>query len=156
MGGPKPTSYYDYLEQEKNRVVTYNDEGIRIRGYKQYWLHEKAKDASADVLKNAKAAAPFTPLKAGAKFKGVIRFNNLSDDELGLLLWSIRLEKDCQHNIGKAKAYGYGRVKIDIDMLRLFDLEKLYGFDALNFNPYDDYTVDKADEFIQIYKDKVS
>ena len=156
LGGPKPTSYYDYLEQEKNRVVTYNDEGIRIRGYKQYWFHEKAKDASVDILKNARIAAPFTPLKAGAKFRGVIRFNNLSDDELGLLLWSIRLEKNCQHNIGKAKAYGYGRIKIDIDTFRLFDLEKLYGSDVLNFNPYDDYTVDKADEFIQIYKDKVS
>ena len=156
LGGPKPTSYYDYLEQEKNRVVTYNDEGIRIRGYKQYWLHQEAKDASVDVLKNAKVAAPFIPLKAGAKFKGIIRFNNLSDDELGLLLWSIRLEKNCEHNIGKAKAYGYGRVKIDIDNLRLFDLEKLYGFDVLDFNPYDDYSMDKVDEFIQIYKDKVS
>ena len=51
---------------------------------------------------------------------------NLTEEELGLLLWAIRLEKNSQMNIGKAKAYGYGRVSVVIKSAKKIDLQKSY------------------------------
>jgi len=52
-----------------------------------------------------------------AAFKGTIRFTNLTDDELGLLFWSLLLESKpkCYHSIGQGKSFGYGRVCVTIN-----------------------------------------
>jgi len=54
------------------------------------------------------------PLKPGAIFKGRIRFENLTDYELGALLFAIDLpdEKNLCHKIGMGKPLGLGSIKI--------------------------------------------
>lgn len=134
LASPKPTSCPDYLKQDQKNGITYNSSRFTIRGYKQYWLHEHA-CASQTTTKEQQAAA-FRPLGAGSRFHGTIRFKNLYADELGLLLWSLRLEKGSLQNIGKAKAYGYGKIQITIDSLKLLDLKKMYDSLTLDFEPY--------------------
>lgn len=68
----------------------------------------------------------FRPLPAGTKFTGTIRYRNLHPDELGLLLWCLRLEEGCLHTMGMGKANGYGQVTLEIDRLREFDPSQLY------------------------------
>lgn len=149
LGSPKPSSYMDYLCQDKGKK-NYNDDDFEIRGYKQYWLREHVDELPH--TKNDNITSDFYPLsKDCGKFTGKIRFKNLTKDELGLLLWTIRLEKGKQQNIGKAKAYGYGRIVMEIDKLQIYDYEKMYNLNQFCLNPFDDYS-DQVEMFIEYYK----
>ena len=63
---------------------------------------------------NDKVKSEFIPLKSGVRFKGNIRYHNLRGFELGALLSSISFHNTshCNHNIGLAKALGYGKISI--------------------------------------------
>lgn len=97
----------------------------------------------------------------GAKFAGKIRFQNLTEDELGLLLWSVRLNEGSQMNVGKAKAYGYGRISVKITELGRLDVKKAYlSAETLELDPFDraksggglEKEIDNA---ISFYKEKI-
>lgn len=120
LAAPKPTWYYGYLQPEDR----YLDEDFRLRGYKQYWL--KDVDYQRTGNDNKKVNTILHPLPAKTEFTGVIRFRNLSEQELGLLLWAIRLEEGCFQSIGMGKPFGLGRMSVRIDELRLLDRERAY------------------------------
>ncbi len=107
---PKPRLFNNYFNENEY-----------IRGSKEYWLREKVIQSSYKVkekqIYDDRNARLF---EAGSQFNGVVRFFNLSPKELGLLLWSIGLNKDCEQSIGAYKAYGYGRVKIEVKEVQLF------------------------------------
>ena len=118
LGEPKPTSYLDYLVGKNGEAVTYRGD-FALRGMKQYWLHTKE---AASVLGNNKdVGSDFYPYPKETSFTGQIRFSNLSEEELGMLLWSLLLEKNSQQNIGKGKPYGFGRVEISLKQLNILD-----------------------------------
>lgn len=119
LGGPKPSFTAGY----SRKGLDYNQDDFQLNGIKQYWL--KPVQTSGEI-QNQKAASALYPLPAKTKFTGVIRYRNLHEDELGLLLWCLRLDKGCYQNMGMGKPYGYGRVKIEIDALREFDVPDLY------------------------------
>lgn len=119
LARPKPSSCPDYLLDGK----TYQDSEFTLRGFKQYWF--KCVQPSENPEKE-KAAAVMRPMPAGTRFTGKIRFHNLADDELGLLLWSLCLEEGCCQSVGMGKPYGYGCVKVTIDRLLIFDLQTRY------------------------------
>lgn len=66
-----------------------------------------------------------TPVKTGTIFNGRIYFENLSDIELGALLFSLDLPEGLAHKIGMAKPLGLGSVKIT-PTLYLSDRKKRY------------------------------
>lgn len=155
LGSPSPTSYYDYLTTSNvkdkfgNAIPnTYNDPDFKIRGIKQYWLHEDIVHSDAP---ESKMSTVMKPLPQNTKFKGKVRFKNLTKDELGLLLWSICLEKDSSMNVGKAKSYGYGRIKVSDVACNVINLEKAYkNSDMTSFmNPYQSVDIN---ETIAYYK----
>ena len=113
---PRPSYFPSYVKDGKH----YDEEGFLLRGYKQYWLKKEQRPATG------RFSTTLRPLSAGTKFTGVIRYKNLRPEELGLLLWSIRLEEGCYQSIGMGKPYGYGRVKVSIDALREFDIAGMY------------------------------
>lgn len=125
LGNPKISYYPGYVVKGDH----YNQEGFLLRGYKQYWLKEEADPTPTDKLS---VASKLRPLPAETKFTGVIRYKNLRPEELGLLLWALRLEKEekegknCFQSIGMGKPYGFGRMKLTIDSLREFDFSMLY------------------------------
>lgn len=121
LGGPKASFYPTYVAEGKN----YNQEDFRLRGHKLYWHKEEAK-ADAPANGNERVATTLYPLDKGSVFHGVIRYRNLHPDELGLLLWCIRLEPGCFHGIGMGKPYGFGRIKATIRRLVEWDAEALY------------------------------
>ena len=65
------------------------------------------------------------------------------------LLWSLRLEEGCFQTVGMGKPYGYGRMRLRIDRLRLLDDGRLYGGD-LSADPWTDET-DQVDRYIDRY-----
>lgn len=119
LGEPKPSYYPGYVVEGKH----YNNEGFRLRGYKQYWLKEV--EATDDNGK-PRAATTIHPLPRGTKFSGTIRYKNLNEAELGLLLWCLRLEKGCYQSVGMAKPYGYGRMRLTIDSIKELETPSLY------------------------------
>jgi hypothetical protein len=56
-------------------------------------------------------------LKENVVFQGKMRYHNLKKEELGALLSALTFHgtKETFHNIGMAKALGYGKIKISID-----------------------------------------
>ncbi len=158
LGSPSPTSYYDYLtlsdkmDKFGNSIpYTYNDPEFEIRGVKQYWLHDGIVRSDAT---ESKMSTVMRPLPKNTQFKGKIRFKNLTKDELGLLLWSVRLEKNSAMNVGKAKSYGYGRIKVSNVTCNIMDLEKAYNAsDMIYFmNPFQSVDID---ETIAYYKKRL-
>ena len=151
LAEPKPTSYNLYLEQsslDKKELNIY-EEDFKIRGYKQYWLKKYVECPSGDISEEMKIT--IYPLKEGTEFKGRIYFTNLYEDELGLLAWALKLNDDCWQNIGLAKPYGFGRVKVKDIKLNIEDLDKKYGTFCFDY-----YKSAKADDYIDEYKRYIS
>ena len=124
LSGPKPTSYQLYLEQQDFAPYNHWDtKGTSIRGYKFYW-HKKE-----DWRKDAQEADKQTPhkihpVKAGQVFHGRIRFERLSEDELGALLKVFELSaKDANlcFKLGQGKSIGMGSVRIDVNSLKIIN-----------------------------------
>ena len=133
LAGPKPSSYMDYLEQGTTGKTTYNSEGFRLRGIKQYWLHKNVVPYHGKT--NEKMDTVFDVLPEGTVFTGKVRYYNLRKEELGLLLWSLKLNPESEMNIGKAKAWGYGRVKLELKRAVKVDAVKSYSLDTFNALP---------------------
>lgn len=118
LAQPKPSYFPGYVEEGKH----YSQEDFRLRGYKLYWLKEVGEITEG----KEKVTSTLHPLEKETKFHGVIRFKNLHEDELGLLLWCLRLEEGCFQSIGMGKPYGFGRMKLRIDRLLETDFDRLY------------------------------
>ena len=147
LSEPKPSSYSDYLKAEKGQPVTYNKEGFELRGVKQYWLHKK--EEPCNIASNQKAVATqMIPLQSGAKFQGKVRFQNMTKDELGLLLWSIKLQEGSWMNVGKAKSFGYGNISIKILDAQKINMERAYSMQGfLDLEPFEKISVDDSIEY---------
>ncbi len=126
LSEPKPTSFQLYLEQDVNNInptfnkygrinrwngiKSYNDNTI-IRGNKLYW-HKYSQQYKTQENFNKKIDTKIKPIREGAQFSGRIRFENLTDIELGALLFVLDLPKECCHKIGMGKPVGLGSIKI--------------------------------------------
>ena len=154
LGGPKPSYYPGYVVDGRN----YNDippgaekdgDRFQLRGYKQYWL--KNVQLTSVQEGKEKVGTALRPLPAGTEFRGTIRFQNLTELELGLLLWSLRLEDGCFQTVGKGKPHGYGRMKLQISALRILAPARLYCGD-LTADPWTD-ALDQVAAYIDRYND---
>lgn len=122
LGQPRPGFFGGYVTPERdpelpnvNRARHYNSPSFTLRGSKQYWL--KPADPAPGTNGKDKVASVARPLPAGTVFAGSVRYQNLHPDELGLLLWALRLGPDCRQTLGMGKPYGYGRVRIQVEAL---------------------------------------
>lgn len=128
LAGPKPSFYRGYAcgKNNVNEVRHYSNEDFQLRGHKLYWLKQKA-DEHPDVPDGKeRVTTTLRPLPKGTAFRGVIRFRNLTEAELGLLLWSLRLDEGCYQSVGMGKPFGYGRMTLTIERLTEYDPEGLY------------------------------
>jgi CRISPR-associated protein (TIGR03986 family) len=97
----------------------------QLRGRKFYW-HQESNDPSGIWPKHlyddrhqpvaGQCPPPLLALKPGTRFEGRIRFDNLSKEELGALLYALAGDDSYKHalKIGKAKPRGLGSLKITI------------------------------------------
>lgn len=119
-----------------------------LRGFKYYLVRKKAvTNTINEGNKNQQINTEKYVYEEGLKMSGKIHFNHLTWDELGLLLLSVDIKhvfeldlkelSDIQKKtqlrlfelIGGAKAYGYGKVQINIKQLKLDPQET--SFEAL-------------------------
>jgi hypothetical protein len=138
--GPKPTSYQAYLRDASARDATHDRELVNwssrscaLRGYKRYW-HRPNDVVEGELRKTAAAArdlqdhlrTTIRPVRAGARFRGRIRFENLTEAEFGALYACIRLPAGLAHKIGMGKNLGLGSVNVRVLKTTLFDQSKRY------------------------------
>jgi CRISPR-associated protein (TIGR03986 family) len=103
LASPKPTTFQHYLVQtsfEKENLNHYASQPNKvtvIRGHKLYW-HKgdvkeriKTKATEAEIAEKQSQYTEIKPIKAGVSFEFTIYFENLSDVELGALLWVLTL-----------------------------------------------------------------
>lgn len=139
LSEPKSTYFPHYLVQpEKDnptadplKLKHYASQGATvIRGHKLYWHKgsnpnfkitppKKVIDASKKVIDAPKKVSDtqttlIKPLKKGVTFKFHIYFENLSEVELGVLLWVLDIAQDNRYrlSLGMGKPLGMGAVKI--------------------------------------------
>ena len=149
LGEPRPSYYKGYVEEGKD----YCQKDFKLRGYKQYWL--KPEEIPPYDPEKLKVLSHIRPLPKGTAFAGTIHYKNLSVDELGLLLWALRLEPGCYQTIGQAKPYGYGRMKLTIDALEEYQPEQLYSLDSFDVKPLSS-TEKQIQDYIEEYQHRAS
>ncbi len=130
LGEPKPSYYPGYAygreKNNDNAVRHYANEDFKLRGYKLYW-HKAEVEPSEVPDGKERVGTTLRPLDKDTVFRGGgIRFKNLTPEELGLLLWSLRLDEGCFQSVGMGKPYGYGRMKLEIEGLTVYTPEDLY------------------------------
>lgn len=139
FGEPHPTLTTFYLD---NTDKDYNDnEGIHIRGRKFYWHHKDKIGTpfskyrkSVEMPKDTKGENKFAYnsslelMDINNEFEFEVHFENLTDEELGVLIYAIELEDGLLHKIGKGKAFGLGSCKIEIKEFLLENKDKYKDF----------------------------
>ena len=119
LGSPKASYYPLYVSQEGKDGVTadYNtyDHGTPS-GWKRYYVRKdtnSVKDTGQD-----KVDTYMEPLDKGAKYRGTVSFHNLRPVELGALLSALTFHNtpECRHQLGMAKAYGFGKCRYNIKL----------------------------------------
>lgn len=99
----------------ETRLADYTDPQAAIRGHKLYW--HKGEVTLGDIESQGKAKdavlTRIRPLRAGVEFRFRIRFDNLSDVELGALLWTLQIAADDRYRLklGMGKPLGLGANK---------------------------------------------
>lgn len=129
---------YDYYTINKgNKIDKQIAYKAHLKGRKVYWQgsdklnvekslkeYEILKKDSFDKLgkynlKNIKIRSAGRALMPGAKTRFKVYFEDITEEELAALLYSLTLGNDCNHRIGRGKPYGMGAVKVNIEKLNL-------------------------------------
>lgn len=104
----------------------FKDKGTTIRGRKFYWNCIPTRGRT----KENRSSSKMDFLKQGKEFRFTVHFKNLTEEELGVLIYSIELEKDLYHRIGRAKCYGHGRCEMKISKILLEGKNKYKTFSS--------------------------
>jgi len=173
LSGPKPTSIQTYLVQfdaDGNEFPSLRSFGrsdardlrhwshpdARIRGFKRYW-HRSVEAAYGELQPDTDdrdlgtQKTRIRPVREQVVFAGRIRFENLTQVELGALYASVQLPNvpyDFLHKFGMGKNLGLGSLRVQIDKTVLFDFAARYG----TFCPLEtaEYTGQKSAEATDI------
>ena len=128
LGSPKVTAYQQYLTQNgkadaKQHTTYIQGDTTTIRGHKLYWHRwddacgleqatlqsDRAHDTQTTLIQ---PVAEKNAVGQPTIFHGRIRFENLTDIELGAFLIAMNLPEGCAHKIGMAKPLGLGSIRI--------------------------------------------
>ncbi len=148
----------------------YNTENCNIRGNKAYWHNSNLLDnhwfeqgnqiklkeqmETGEITKefNPKVHTIIKPVKKGVSFKSKIRFENLSDEEIGALLFALELPEGCCHKIGMAKPLGLGSIEIKTKLF-LSNVENRYSSFVSEWNGIEEQN---GERFKKVFMDHVN
>lgn len=115
LGQPQASYYPYYLKQKRTPYVSYDSEKIEIAGRKRYRIHSNANGSDFPTGNdNENTLTRLRPLPAGCQFVCEVKLHNVRPIEIGALLSAMTFHGNgsCHHNIGMAKAVGYGRIEL--------------------------------------------
>lgn len=167
LSQPKPTTGYFYLWPQKKESLDmifkegYNAEAW-IRGRKIYRHHGNVnpkeyestdynQDEQSRTLREVIMPSEEPDKKAVFAFE--MHFENLSEIELGALLWSLSMDGMCYHRLGYAKPFGFGSVNISVQEVKILDSVQRYT--QLGLSGYRDYDKSQQEQSIKSFKDEM-
>lgn len=106
---------YDYYVTYNGKNETRTEYNARLRGRKVYWHGEVKKNLSP--VENANMTCTVRPIEKG-EFKFKVYFEDVTEEELKNLIFSLTLNHKGLHKIGKGKPVGLGDVKISISSIK--------------------------------------
>ena len=114
---PRPTSFQNYLTARGGTACHWDDNAAELRGYKMYW-HHKSDWIEPKMKEGDSIHSKVCVLKEMATFKGKIRFENLTEVELGALAKVFQLgnKNDICFKIGMGKPLGLGSIEFKSDL----------------------------------------
>jgi CRISPR-associated protein (TIGR03986 family) len=136
LSSPKPSYFPNYIEQQAQgpswrlagdnpQYATYlktqSSTEPKLRGWKRYPVRPESevdvqRPRGPDQERNKKIQLHLRPVENGSQFSGQLHFQNLQPEELGALLWSLRLGGGgARHSLGMGKPFGFGIVRLDFD-----------------------------------------
>ncbi|MEC4805714.1 MAG: TIGR03986 family CRISPR-associated RAMP protein [Jaaginema sp. PMC 1080.18] len=178
LATPKPTTFQHYLVQTDREArqenlkhygsqpPTENSEGDTvIRGHKLYWHQSNVsrnqieETNQEEINDKPKQYTEIKPIKKEISFHFKVYFENLTDEELGALLWVLDLAKEKENRIyvndereyrfslGMGKPFGMGAVKLTNQELWLSQrkekrYQKLFDGDNWETGNYNDTEVE--------------
>ena len=122
LDSPKPPSPALYFKERegRNRHVAKRDLSLEDHSPqgRKFYLHHRATDIQAEHWRTrndlrTKQKVKVTPIKSNTEFYFHVDFDNLSERELGLLLYSLKPTAEFRHKIGMGKPLGLGAVNIE-------------------------------------------
>lgn len=143
LATPKPTTFQHYLIQpepnDKTKLQDYDEGKTTLRGYKFYWhkgnlsieqireKDQKKLDEDHGKPDSKQQYSGIRPVKSDVQFQFTLRFENLSDEELGALSWLLQLGADSRYRfkLGMGKPLGMGAIAL-FPTLHLTDRTKRY------------------------------
>ncbi len=133
---------FNFIEEDRNKI------NIKKR-YSEITDTNLKRAIKEHLLSNSKLQySVINPIKPGVKFRFRIRFENLTNEELGALLFVLDLPEEHYHKLGRGKPLGLGSVKIS-PKLYLIDRKERYSrlFDGNTWN-----FAEKEEEDLSKYK----
>ena len=137
LGQPRASYYPNYVEQsndipgalppqdEDGKAVytTWQDHGVRPRGWKRYrpltktFLPEPPTGADGRPLSLERVGTRFCPLPAGTRFVSTVYLHNVRPEELGALVWAMDFggNQAARHTIGMGRPLGFGRCRLTLE-----------------------------------------
>jgi hypothetical protein len=165
-----------YLKQnDEKKLLTYQNDIKKsdLNGYKYYHVLNKiqsSKNESNSKILSDKGVIKNNATKSRYYLEGKIYFHNLDFMELGLLLISLDVKEllnskqygdfvqenshiiqNAYEQIGGAKPYGYGKVKVEVTHLYLEKND--CSFESLILNPFEEQK--KKDKYVDSFIEKM-
>lgn len=184
LSSPKPTTFQHYLIQtdpdgKRETLKHYgsnpnNNKGTVIRGYKLYWHHKDVSNSSIrenseeEISKKPKQYTKIRPINPQVSFNFKIYFENLTEQELGALLWVLDLAKEkgnrvyvknnqeYRFSLGMGKPFGMGAIRLTNQELWLSQrqekrYQKLFNINKWETGNYKDTELE-AELFVESFK----
>ena len=130
LGGPRVE------EREPAIKRFYTTSSGKIRGRKFFWHQKKLfnkNNLTGDFPQsNKKVMSTVSCIDVNHEFKFEVHFEKLTAEELGVLVYSLELEKGLLHKLGRAKAYGFGSCEIKVKDILLDNDDKYRNFVTSN------------------------
>lgn len=138
LSTPKPTTFQHYLAQRDDgggqggrlnldTLVDWDSPDATARGHKVFW-HRPGDDPHHVPWQETQPLGDrdtqhtrIAPIRAERSFSARIHFENLTNEELGALLFALMLPEGCAHRLGMGKPLGLGSVRLHVEELELHD-----------------------------------
>lgn len=163
LSGPKPTSFQHYLTQrtdKKDDLFNYQDLGkTTLRGHKLYWhKHPDLKRSEYDDRNWTPSSTQHTslrPVKEGVSFAFDIRFENLTEAELGAVLWGLTVcgDGNFRLKLGMVKPFGLGTVRLQTT-LHLSNRKRRYQNILGEWDESQEYP-DEVQPYVAAFEEKI-
>lgn len=109
FGQPRESFYPYYLDGN------YHGGPAKLIGRKRYPVRPQAAAPAIDPSASDRTQSRVVFHRQGTRYAGKIRIHNLHPVEFGALVWCLTFGKQggrWRHSIGRAKGYGYGRLRL--------------------------------------------